>query len=312
MGEAATPFLRYCLTFKLGVLLTMRDDESRFAIGTVERDTGIGRDTLRIWERRYGFPTPERNAKGERVYSAAQISRLQLIRRLMDQGMRPGKVVPLDKSALHELDKALPQVSSMPSEIEPTLARLIELASAGDAARLDAALEQALSRDGLRACVFLPLPPLTGPVGDLWAGGQLQVFEEHFVSRQLVRFLDVAMSRLGFPPEDPQVLLATLPGERHALGLLMVEALLRHGGSATLNMGTDVPMDQIVSAVQRTRVKTVALSFSGCYPRGPIRAHLEELVSRLPPGVDVWIGGAGVRRLPRLPSSVTRKTLDTL
>ena len=43
-----------------------------FAIGTVERDTGIGRDTLRIWERRYGFPTPERNDKGERVFSAEQ------------------------------------------------------------------------------------------------------------------------------------------------------------------------------------------------------------------------------------------------
>jgi len=46
-----------------------------FAIGTVKRDTGIGRDT-RIWERRYGFPTPERNDKGERVYSAEQIRRL--------------------------------------------------------------------------------------------------------------------------------------------------------------------------------------------------------------------------------------------
>ncbi len=46
------------------------EDSALFAISTVERNTGIGRDTLRIWERRYGFPTPERNDKGERVYSA--------------------------------------------------------------------------------------------------------------------------------------------------------------------------------------------------------------------------------------------------
>ena len=45
-------------------------DTGLFAIGTVERDTGIGRDRLRIWERRYGFPVPERNEKGETVYSA--------------------------------------------------------------------------------------------------------------------------------------------------------------------------------------------------------------------------------------------------
>ena len=73
----------------------LKDGTALFPIGTVERDTGIGRDTLRIWERPYGFPTPERNDKGERVYSAEQIRCLQRIRRMLDQGLRPGKVVPL-------------------------------------------------------------------------------------------------------------------------------------------------------------------------------------------------------------------------
>jgi cobalamin-dependent methionine synthase I len=77
-----------------------------------------------------------------------------------------------------------------------------------------------------------------------------------------VQFLDVAMSRIGRPPGDPQVLLATLPGEQHALGLLMAEARLWQAGNVTLNLGTDVPMDQIVAAAKRTGVTTVALSFS--------------------------------------------------
>ena len=290
----------------------MNEDNDRFAIGTVERDTGIGRDTLRIWERRYGFPRPERNSKGERVYSADDISRLQLIRRLLDQGMRPGKVVPLDEAALRDLDGEQPQASSSGSDVDPTLTHLIELASAGDSAALDAALEQALSRAGLRPFVLKVVAPLTALVGEQWAGGRLQVFEEHLLTRQLVRFLDVLMSRLGCPPGDPRIVLATLPGERHSLGLLMAEALLRYAGNPTLNLGTDVPMDQIVSAVRKTGVTIVALSFSACYPRGPVRAHIEELADRLPPGVEVWIGGAGVRRLPRLPPSVVRKTLDSL
>jgi MerR family transcriptional regulator, light-induced transcriptional regulator len=290
----------------------MSEEEGRFAIGAVERDTGISRDTLRIWERRYGFPTPERSEKGDRIYSAAQVSRLQLIRRLLDQGLRPGKVVPLAESALRDLDGEQPLQSSSQSKIDPTQARLIHLASAGDAAGLDVALEQALSRDGLRSFVLHTLAPLTTSVGDLWASGQLEIFEEHFISRQLVRFMNVAMSRLGCPPGDPRVLLATLPGERHTLGLLMVEVLLRQAGNASLNLGADVPMDQIVAAVQRTGATTVALSFSACYPRGPIRAHLEELADRLQPSVEVWIGGAGVRRLQRLPPSIVRKTLDSL
>ena len=65
--------------------------EKSYSISAVERDTGIGRDTLLIWERRYGYPGPVRGHKGERRY---WLQRLQLIQRLLDQGMRPGKIVP--------------------------------------------------------------------------------------------------------------------------------------------------------------------------------------------------------------------------
>ena len=51
-----------------------------FATGMVERNTGGDQDTPRIWERRCGFPTPERNANGEPVDRAAQIRRLQRMR----------------------------------------------------------------------------------------------------------------------------------------------------------------------------------------------------------------------------------------
>ena len=289
-----------------------KDAKPLFPIGTVERDTGIGRDTLRIWERRYGFPNPKRNTKGERVYSAEQVRRLQLMRRLLDQGLRPGKVVPLSEEALAELAGTLPEVSSSPESIDPAQAELIALASSGDIAALAAALEQALTRDGLRAFVLNTFAPLTTTVGELWAGGQLQIFEEHLLTRHLVHFLDVAMSRVGRPAEDPEVLLATLPGEQHALGLLMVEALLMHAGRAALNLGTEVPLDQIVAAAERSGVKAVALSFSACYPRGSIRDDLEELAERLPQGMALWIGGAGVQRLRRLPPSVQRMSLDGL
>lgn len=283
-----------------------------FPIGTVERDTGIGRDTLRIWERRYGFPDPERNTKGERVYSAEQVRRLQLMRRLLDQGLRPGKVVPLGEEALGRLAGTLPEASSRPDDVDPAHADLIALASSGDISALTAALERALAREGLRGFVLNTFAPLATTVGALWAGGRLQIFEEHLLTRHLVHFLDVAMSRVGRPAGDPEVLLATLPGEQHALGLLMVEALLVHADRVTLNLGTEVPLDQIVAAVERSGVKTAALSFSACYARGSIRADLEELVDRLPSGVALWIGGAGVQRLRRLPPSVQRMSLDAL
>jgi methanogenic corrinoid protein MtbC1 len=253
-----------------------------------------------------------RNDKGERVYSAEQIRRLQRIRRVLDQGLRPGKVVPLDDEALDKLADTLPETSLSPQDIDPAHAELIDLASCGDIPALTAALEQVLARDGLRSFVLDTFAPLTQAVGELWAGGQLQIFEEHILTRHLLRFLDVAMSRVGSPPGDPEVLLATLPGEQHALGLLMAEALLIHAGRATLNLGTDVPLDQIIAAVERSGVSAVALSFSACYARNSVRDHLEELADRLPQGVGIWIGGEGVRRLRRLPPSVEKKSLESI
>ncbi|HRF13460.1 MAG TPA: MerR family transcriptional regulator, partial [Candidatus Accumulibacter phosphatis] len=64
-----------------------------FGIAAVERDTGLSKDVLRVWERRYGFPAPCRDANGERSYPAEQVERLRLIKRLMDQGHRPGKLI---------------------------------------------------------------------------------------------------------------------------------------------------------------------------------------------------------------------------
>ena len=42
-------------------------------ISDVERDTGLAKETLRVWERRYDFPQPLRDPFGERVYSAEQV-----------------------------------------------------------------------------------------------------------------------------------------------------------------------------------------------------------------------------------------------
>ena len=51
-----------------------------FDIASVERDTGIGKDTLRVWERRYGFPIPVRDERNERLYPQPQVEQLRLIK----------------------------------------------------------------------------------------------------------------------------------------------------------------------------------------------------------------------------------------
>ena len=74
-----------------------------YSIAAVERDTGLSKDTLRVWERRYGFPCPDRDAAGDRCYPANQVERLRTIRRLLDAGHRPGRIVGLAPQELQTL-----------------------------------------------------------------------------------------------------------------------------------------------------------------------------------------------------------------
>ena len=69
-------------------------------ISAVERETGLSKDVLRMWERRYGFPKPARDDNGERQYTLAEIAKLRAIKRLMDVGVRPGKLIGLSLAEL--------------------------------------------------------------------------------------------------------------------------------------------------------------------------------------------------------------------
>ena len=88
-------------------------NEISFTIANVEKETGLSKDTLRMWERRYGFPAPERDPAGDRVYPEAQVEQLRLIKRLIDQGHRPGHLMALSPDALRTLParnaKAMPR-----------------------------------------------------------------------------------------------------------------------------------------------------------------------------------------------------------
>lgn len=289
----------------------MIENDGLYSIGVVERDTGIGRDTLRVWERRYGFPEPVRSEKGERKYSEKQLRQLQRIRRLLDQGMRPGKLLPLGEEGLDELEASLQ--SEQPVQLQQTVSELIEAIHSTDAELLESLLQRQYQQQGMQGFVLETVVPLLNTVGEFWARGKLQIFQEHFLSQQLIRFLNTEIAKLQRHARKPRVLLATLPGEEHTLGLLMVAAMLSSHGVSTINIGAEVPMDQIGHAVEQFNVDIVGITFSGAYQYKNIRPHLIELRELIPDDIEIWTGGEGVRRLRKLPVGITKfSTLEKL
>lgn len=268
------------------------------SISAVERDTGLSKDTLRVWERRYGFPAPARDGLDERVYAIDQVEKLRLIKRLLDAGHRPGRIVPLAYADLQALAGAVePEVAlpvSVPVAADADLRGYIELIRSHDVAALRSALSRALSRLGVGAFVSTVAGPLNTAVGDAWLRGQLEIFEEHLYTEAIQVVLRQAIGGLPEPGTDsqPRVLLTTFPGEPHGLGLLMAEAMFALEGCACLSLGTQTPLWDIALAAGAHRSQIVALSFTGCMNPNLVVEGLVELRAKLTADVQVWAGGS--------------------
>jgi len=265
-------------------------------ISAVEREAGLSKDVLRMWERRYGFPKPLRDDNGERRYSAGEVAKLRAIKRLMDVGLRPGKII---RHTLDELN-ALAEGRVVPRREATSPAaesEILTLLSAHDASALQNMFANLLMRQGLQRFVLETLTSLNHAVGDAWMRGDLAVFEEHLYTEQLQVALRTGINAFPRQLGVPRVLLTTFPGEQHGLGLLMVEALLVPEGAQCISLGPQTPIEDIRRAALAHEVQVVALSFSGAFPVRQAGDGLASLRRQLPPAMAIWAGGEMTRRI---------------
>ena len=298
--------------------------EVSWSIAEVERDTGLGKDTLRVWERRYGFPVPERDRLGERSYPQEQVQRLRVIKRLLDAGHRPGKVVPLTLAQLNALmstmqahrEQSLQETTQSDWLQDPAMPWLSWLAE-DRTDLIKQALQQQILRRGLGPTVQELVAPLCVHVGEAWLRGELSIYQEHLFTETLQSVLREAIGSVDASgqtlQQPPRVLLATTSTEQHGLGLLMAECFFALESCARFVLGVSTPVADIVQAARQLRVDVVALSFSAHASRREVIDSLQQLVTQLPASVDVWAGGAAAalysRSLPE-PVQVVRKAMD--
>ena len=268
--------------------------EPTLTIAAVERDTGLSKDTLRVWERRYGFPAPSRDASGERSYRRADLHKLRVVKRLLDAGHRPGRIVALPLQELQRLAEPLPEPQRHQDSPAVALDALLELLRAHDVSQLRNRFGWLLTRLGLGRFTTDVIGPLTGAVGDAWAQGRLDVFEEHLYTELVQGLMRQALAGIPQPGPDasPRVLLSTVPGEPHGLGLLMAEALLVLEGCACLSLGVQTPMAEIPSAAAAHRADVVGVSCSPMLSPKAVIESLQALRATLPPAVRLWAGGS--------------------
>ncbi|MRD46352.1 MerR family transcriptional regulator [Caenimonas koreensis DSM 17982] len=267
-------------------------DGKWMSIAEVERETGLPRATVRMWERRYGFPAPARDERGERSYDAAQVAQLRLMQRLVQQGHRPAKLVAAGAQGIREL--AAPAPAARSRAASPQAAALLRVVKQHDVDQLKLQLLACLRRVGLEQFVAAQLPAFNALIGDAWSSGELQVHEEHLYSHVVYDVVREAIAAVAQPVRDeaPLVLLTTVPQEYHGLGLLMAHAMFALQGCQVVSLGVRLPLDQIAAAAQAYKSDLVGLSFTGALGTAHVLRSLEELRGMLPPQVRLWAGGS--------------------
>ena len=78
-------------------------EDGLYTLNEVVKLTGIPKQTLHAWERRYRAVVPIRSESNRRAYAKEEVYRLRLLKELVDSGQRIGKIADLDTAALEKL-----------------------------------------------------------------------------------------------------------------------------------------------------------------------------------------------------------------
>lgn len=268
----------------------------------LEHETGLGKDLLRKWRARYGFPTPLHSADGEYGYPKEQIAQLRLIRRLQNAGFRPNHIVGKSLADLERLVEAA--ACGGEAQELPVTREVLNFLKQFDLDAIDRLLVWERHRQSLQEFIAQTVAPLVTAIGEAWARGEIEVYHEHLCTNVLLRRLLAEIGAAQPVPGYPRIVFATPSEETHLLGLLMAQAVLAEQGAECIDVGANIPLHDLEMAVGGAQADILALSFSFAYPKWRVRPILKHLRERLPATVEIWAGGAGLASIKRPPQGV--------
>lgn len=228
---------------------------------------GVPVATLRAWQRRYRVVNPGRSDAGYRLYRDDDIAVLRRMQALVASGWSP-------KEASRAAVAGEASPTEMPADLgqfEPPRSRwasggkagpdLVAAATALDPFAASRMLDEGFATRSFEQLVDSWLLPELARLGTAWADGRVTVAGEHMVAAAVQRRLSAAFDAAGEDGRRSPLVLTGLPsGSRHELGILSFATAARRQGLAVLHMGTDLPLPDWLSAVERQRPDAVVLA----------------------------------------------------
>jgi methanogenic corrinoid protein MtbC1 len=281
-------------------------------IHRVAKLTGLSKDVLRVWERRYGLIKPVRSANRYREYTDEDVALLRFLKEELERGQTIGALAIEGRDSLIQRMRT----SGVPTlqELEPHgnfLDELIELLDPLDKARFEHKLNGAVAVIPFEEAVQRILLPLQRRVGELWHEGRVNVAVEHYVTKLIQQKLFSVMNQLPTNEFGPRVLIACPEGEAHEIGAQAVAYLAATRGCQVYYLGPNLPTSDLLAFCERIKPDLVLLSWTEIKSEALARQLVQELES-LSTRWRVAMGGQGARAIEHLLSHSRIEMLDDL
>jgi methanogenic corrinoid protein MtbC1 len=225
---------------------------------------------------------------------------LRRVAEALSLGHRAAKVVSASPGALAAMIGTAPGAARAPDRVEEMLA----MARGFDTAGLASRLARAADPERPRAFLEETVTPLLVAVGREWADGRLQVRHEHFVTQILEDVLRGLRGRMPEPWLARALVLSTLPGDLHGLGVQMVSVMCRFHGFETHLLGVDTPLGEIARTAHESGARAVLVGASAPASGAAVDRKLKRLRAALEPEVLLIVGGRNARGTRRGPARV--------
>lgn len=253
---------------------------NQFTIKDLEHLSGIKAHTIRVWEQRYSFLTPQRTETNIRYYNNEHLKLILNIALLNKYGF---KISHIDKMNEDDIRQKIMTLSHTEAQEENKINQLIECMVDVDMQNFEALLDKYIKENSVEKAVLQIIYPFLERIGMLWVTNNIHPAQEHLVSNVIRQKLIIAIDQLPLVNSNKPALLMFLPeGELHEIGLIFMHYILRSKGIKILYVGANIPLNDVVAIVNATKVAGLYCHLTSASEKFPLEKFLSKLTLKLP------------------------------
>jgi MerR family transcriptional regulator, light-induced transcriptional regulator len=272
----------------------------QFTIRDIENLTGIKAHTLRIWEQRYQFFTPQRKASQHRFYDNDDLKSLLRISFLYNNGWKVSRIASLTQE---DIIRQVSEAKVADDNVFVYVSSLIEAALDFDAVVFKKILNDVTEKIGFEKTIVEVCYPYLKKIGLLWSTNHVIPAQEHFSSYIIQNYIIAETDKLAALNKKPEIMLLCPEGEFHELPLLFINYMMKKNNWAPLYLGANITRKEMLELTSIKSIEYIYLHLITNFTGMHADDYLDS-ICRSFPDKKIVASGDGIRHLEKTHSNL--------